>query len=88
MKIKPQCSYTLIEILPREAETSKGGITIPEQAIRFQQPIGIVRAVGEHVTNVVAGMKVIITSGGFKHSHEGKDYVLLQSSEILASVDE
>jgi co-chaperonin GroES (HSP10) len=88
MNLKPRNSYVLIELLPKETETTKTGIVIPEQAMRYQQPIGIVHEVGSEVESGLVGKKVIITNGGFKHSYLGKEYVLLHQSEALAIIDE
>jgi len=89
MNLKPRNHYILVELLPREEETTKSGITIPEQAMRYQQPLGLVHEVGPAIAsqNLKVGMKVILSNGGFKHSYLGKDFVLIAESEVLAVLE-
>ena len=93
MKIKPLADKVLVE--PSEVNESKstGGIIIPDTAKEKPQE-GVVVAVGPGKTdekgtrikmNVKVGDKVLYSKyGGTELKHEGKKYLIMSESEILA----
>ena len=85
--MKPRHSYVLIEILPKDDEVTKAGIHLPEQAARYQQPTGIVLAVGSDVELTLVNQKVVLTNNGYRHSLLGKEMVLIHQNEVLAIID-
>jgi chaperonin GroES len=89
MNIKPLADRVLIE--PVEAETkTASGIIIPDNAKEKPQK-GIVKAVGkgtkDNSMTVKVGNQVLYGKyAGTELKHEGKDYLIMSESDILAIV--
>ncbi len=90
MKVQPLDDRVLIEITEEEEKTS-GGIIIPDTA-KEKPRMGKVVAVGtdEDLKEVIKeNDKVLFAKyGGEEIKLDGKDYVILQRSDILAVVKE
>jgi chaperonin GroES len=88
MKVQPLDDRVLIEISTEEEKTS-GGIIIPDTA-KEKPRMGTVVAVGtdEDLKEVIKeNDKVLFAKyGGEEIKLDGKDYVILQRSDILAVV--
>ncbi len=88
MKVQPLDDRVLIEITAEEEKTS-GGIIIPDTA-KEKPRMGKVVAVGtdEDLKEVIKeNDKVLFAKyGGEEIKLDGKDYVILQRSDILAVV--
>jgi chaperonin GroES len=95
LKIKPLGDHVLVEPA-EEKEVKKGGIIIPDTA-KEKPTEGIVRAVGPGKKDddgkvipieVKEGDRVLITKyGGTEVKLDGKDYKILNSSDLLAIVE-
>ncbi len=95
LKIKPLGDHVLVEPA-EEKEVKKGGIIIPDTA-KEKPTEGIVRAVGPGKKDddgkvipieVKEGDRVLITKyGGTEVKLDGKDYKILDSSDLLAIVE-
>lgn len=90
MKVKPMDDRLLIRPLEPESKTPSG-IIIPDTA-KEKPVMGQVEAVGndEELQKVIkVGDKVIFAKyGGEEISIEGKDYRIIQRSDVLAIVEE
>ena len=94
LKIKPLGDHVLVEPA-EEKEVKKGGIVIPDTA-KEKPTEGIVRAVGPGKKDedgkvipieVKEGDRVLITKyGGTEVKLDGKEYKLLNNSDLLAIV--
>ena len=94
MKLKPLFDKVMLE--PVEAnEKSQGGILLPGTAQEKQQ-IGVIVAVGnggmidgkEVVMQVEVGQKVLYAKySGSDFKYEGKEYVIIRQSDILAVME-
>ncbi len=94
MKLKPLFDKVVLE--PVEAnEKSQGGILLPGTAQEKQQ-IGVIVAVGnggmidgkEVVMQVEVGQKVLYAKySGSDFKYEGKEYVIIRQSDILAVME-
>ena len=89
MNIKPLADRVLIEPAPAETKTA-GGIFIPDTAKEKPQK-GTVVAVGpgkkDEPTTVKVGDNVLYGKfSGTELSVEGKDYLMMRESDILAIV--
>ncbi len=94
MKLKPLFDKVVLE--PVEAnEKTQGGILLPGAAQEKQQ-IGVIVAVGdggvvdgkEVVMQVKVGQKVLYGKySGSEFKYEGKDYVIIRQSDILAIME-
>ncbi len=89
MKVQPLDDRVLIEINAEEEEKTSGGIIIPDTA-KEKPRMGKVVAVGtdEDLKEVIKeNDKVLFAKyGGEEIKLDGKDYVILQRSDILAVV--
>ena len=95
LKIKPLGDHVLVEPA-EEKEVKKGGIIIPDTA-KEKPTEGIVRAVGPGKKEddgkvipieVKEGDRVLITKyGGTEVKLDGKEYKLLNNSDLLAIVE-
>ncbi len=89
MKIKPLGARVLVE--PQEAETkTASGIIIPDSAKEKPQR-GTVVAVGngaeDEKMEVKVGDRILYGKyAGTEINHEGKDYLIIKQSDILAIV--
>jgi chaperonin GroES len=90
MKIKPLDDRVLLEPMPAEEKTSSG-IIIPDTA-KEKPKVGVVIAVGTDEDlneKVKTGNKVLFTKyGGDEVEMNGKEYRILQRSDILAVIEE
>ncbi len=90
MKIKPMDDRVLVEIVEEESKTASG-IIIPDSA-KEKPTTGTVVAVGtdeDLKENVKEGDKILFGKyGGEDISFDGKDYKIIQRSDILAVVEE
>lgn len=89
MNIKPLADRVLIEPAAAETKTSSG-LYIPDTAKEKPQK-GIVVAVGsgtkDNPMTVSTGDHVLYGKyGGTELSHDGKDYLIMKESDILAIV--
>jgi chaperonin GroES len=89
MTLKPLADRVLIQPAPAEEKTS-GGIIIPDTAKEKPQK-GTVVAVGpgkkDEPTTVAVGDNVLYGKySGTEISLEGKDYLIMRESDILAIV--
>ena len=94
MKLKPLFDKVVLE--PVEAnEKSQGGILLPGTAQEKQQ-IGVIVEVGyggmidgkEVVMQVEVGQKVLYAKySGSDFKYEGKEYVIIRQSDILAVME-
>ena len=89
MKVKPLADRVLIEPAAAETKTSSG-LYIPDTAKEKPQK-GIVVAVGsgtkENPMTVKAGDHVLYGKyAGTELQHEGKDFLIMKESDILAIV--
>ncbi len=92
-QIKPQGNRVLVE--PIQAETTKGGILLPESA-RDKPKEGKVLAIGpgkrhekghlEPVGVEVGDIVCYSTYSGTEFSLEGRDYLILADDEILGTL--
>ena len=93
--IKPLADRVLVEPSDAEEGVSKGGIIIPDTAKEKPQQ-GTVAALGSGRTddngkvipmNVKKGDKVLYSKyGGTEIKFEGKDYLIMSESDILAII--
>lgn len=90
MKIRPLDDRVLVEPLPSEEKTSSG-IIIPDTA-KEKPRMGVVIAVGtddDLKEKVKVGDKILFAKyGGDELEANGKEYRILQRSDILAIVEE
>ncbi|MCW9066787.1 MAG: co-chaperone GroES [Ignavibacteriaceae bacterium] len=90
MKIKPLDDRILLEPMQAEEKTSSG-IIIPDTA-KEKPKVGVVIAVGTDEDlneKVKTGNKVLFTKyGGDEVEMNGKEYRILQRSDILAVIEE
>ena len=89
MKFRPLHDRVLIEVLDSEEKTS-GGIIIPDTAKEKPQK-GVVVAVGSGTKENPITVKVDETVlygkySGTELKYEGKDYLIMRESDILAIV--
>lgn len=85
--VKPLGSRVLLEVLEEQSVTASG-LVIPDTA-RTKQQRGVVVAVGEaeDLINVTIGQKVMFPQyTGVELSFDGKDYLVIDSSELLAVI--
>ena len=94
MKLKPLFDKVVLEPIEAEEKT-KSGILLPGTAQEKQQ-IGVISAVGaggvidgkEVVMQVKVGQKVLYAKySGSEFKYEGKDYVIIRQSDILAIME-
>jgi len=89
MKVKPMDDRVLVEPMEQESKTASG-IIIPDSA-KEKPIIGTVVAVGTYEDlkeKIKVGDKVLYAKyGGEEISFEGKDYKIIQRSDILAVVE-
>lgn len=90
MKIKPLDDRVLLEPLPAEEKTSSG-LIIPDSA-KEKPRVGVVIAVGTDEDlreKIKEGNKVLFAKyGGDEIELNGKEYRILQRSDILAVVED
>jgi chaperonin GroES len=90
MKIKPLDDRVLLEPLPAEEKTSSG-LIIPDSA-KEKPRVGVVIAVGtdeDLKEKIKEGNKVLFAKyGGDEVEMNGKEYRILQRSDILAVVED
>ena len=90
MKVKPMDDRVLVSLVEAETKTASG-IIIPDTA-KEKPTMGKVEAVGtdEELQKVLkVGDKVLFGKyGGEEISFDGKDYKIIQRSDILAVVEE
>jgi chaperonin GroES len=90
MKIKPLDDRVLLEAMPAEEKTSSG-LIIPDSA-KEKPRIGVVIAVGTDEDlreKIKEGNKVLFAKyGGDEIEMNGKEYRILQRSDILAVVED
>jgi len=90
MKIKPLDDRILLEPMPAEEKTSSG-LIIPDSA-KEKPRVGVVIAVGtdeDLKEKIKEGNKVLFAKyGGDEVEMNGKEYRILQRSDILAVVED
>lgn len=90
MKIKPMDDRLLVELVEEETKTSSG-IIIPDTA-KEKPRMGIVVAVGtdeDLQSKVKVGDKVLFAKyGGEEITADGKEYKIVQRSDVLAVVED
>ncbi len=90
MKIKPLDDRVLLEPMPAEEKTSSG-LIIPDSA-KEKPRVGVVIAVGtddDLKEKIKEGNKVLFAKyGGDEVEMNGKEYRILQRSDILAVVED
>ena len=90
MKIKPLDDRVLLEAMPAEEKTSSG-LIIPDSA-KEKPRVGIVIAVGTDEDlneKIKEGNKVLFAKyGGDEVEMNGKEYRVLQRSDILAIIED
>lgn len=90
MKIKPLDDRILLEPMPAEEKTSSG-LIIPDSA-KEKPRVGVVIAVGtdeDLQEKIKEGNKVLFAKyGGDEIEMNGKEYRILQRSDILAVVED
>ncbi len=90
MKIKPLDDRILLEPMPAEEKTSSG-LIIPDSA-KEKPRVGTVIAVGTDEDlreKIKEGNKVLFTKyGGDEIEMNGKEYRILQRSDVLAVVED
>jgi chaperonin GroES len=90
MKIKPLDDRILLEPMPAEEKTSSG-LIIPDSA-KEKPRVGVVIAVGtdeDLKEKIKEGNKVLFAKyGGDEIEMNGKEYRILQRSDILAVVED
>ncbi|PJA97025.1 MAG: co-chaperone GroES [Ignavibacteriales bacterium CG_4_9_14_3_um_filter_34_10] len=90
MKIKPMDDRLLIELVEEETKTSSG-IIIPDTA-KEKPRMGLVVAVGtdeDLQSKVKVGDKVLFAKyGGEEITADGKEYKIVQRSDVLAVVED
>ncbi len=90
MKIKPLDDRVLLEPMPAEEKTSSG-LIIPDSA-KEKPRVGVVIAVGtdeDLKEKIKEGNKVLFAKyGGDEIEMNGKEYRILQRSDILAVVED
>ena len=90
MKIKPLDDRVLLEAMPAEEKTSSG-LIIPDSA-KEKPRVGIVIAVGtdeDLKEKIKEGNKVFFAKyGGDEVEMNGKEYRILQRSDILAIIED
>jgi chaperonin GroES len=90
MKIKPLDDRVLLEAMPAEEKTSSG-LIIPDSA-KEKPRVGTVIAVGtdeDLKEKIKEGNKVLFAKyGGDEVEMNGKEYRILQRSDILAVVED
>jgi chaperonin GroES len=90
MKIKPLDDRVLLEAMPAEEKTSSG-LIIPDSA-KEKPRVGIVIAVGTDEDlneKIKEGNKVLFAKyGGDEVEMNGKEYRILQRSDILAIIED
>ena len=89
IKIKPLADRVLVEAAPAEEKTA-GGIIIPDTAKEKPQR-GTIVAVGagkkDEPMTVKAGDNVLYGKyAGTEINYEGKDYLIMKESDILAII--
>lgn len=78
----------ILAVRDKTEEVSKGGILLPDQAKR-QACMAVVHAVGNDVTEVAVGEKVLFGKyNGEDIIDLGYEYILLKEDEILAIIGE
>ena len=94
MKLKPLFDKVVLEPIEAEEKT-KSGILLPGTAQEKQQ-IGVIASVGnggtvdgkEIVMQVKVGQKVLYAKySGSEFKYDGKDYVIIRQSDILAIME-
>lgn len=90
MKIKPLDDRVLLEPMPAEEKTSSG-LIIPDTA-KEKPRVGLIVAVGtddDLNEKIKAGYKVLFAKyGGDEIEIDGKEFRILQRSDILAVVED
>ena len=90
MKIKPMDDRVLIEVMEAEEKTASG-LIIPDSA-KEKPRMGVVVAVGtdeDLQEKVKEGNKILFTKyGGDEVEMDGKEYKIIQRSDILAVVED
>ncbi len=90
MKIKPLDDRVLLEPMPAEEKTSSG-LIIPDSA-KEKPRVGVIIAVGtddDLKEKIKEGNKVLFAKyGGDEIEMNGKEYRILQRSDILAVVED
>ena len=89
MKVKPMDDRVLVSLVEAETKT-KSGLIIPDSA-KEKPTMGKVEAVGtdEELQKVLkVGDKILFGKyGGEELSFDGKDYKIIQRSDILAVIE-
>ncbi len=89
MKIQPLDDRVLVEIYEEEIEKTKGGIIIPDTA-KEKPRMGKVVEVGtdEDLKELIkVGDKILFAKyGGEEVEMDGKNYIILSRSDVLAVV--
>lgn len=90
MKIKPMDDRVLVELVEEEAKTASG-LIIPDTA-KEKPRVGKVVAVGtdeDLQEKIKAGNKILFAKyGGEEIELEGKEYKIVQRSDILAVLED
>ena len=90
MKIKPLDDRVLLEAMPAEEKTSSG-LIIPDTA-KEKPRVGVIIAVGTDEDlneKIKEGNKVLFAKyGGDEVEMNGKEYRVLQRSDILAIIED
>lgn len=90
MNIKPMDDRVLIEVMEAEEKTASG-LIIPDSA-KEKPRMGVVVAVGtdeDLQEKVKEGNKILFTKyGGDEVEMDGKEYKIIQRSDILAVVED
>jgi len=89
VSIQPLGDRVLVEVIKEDTKTASG-IILPESKSSDRAQRGVVVAVGDlkEVTNIQEGD--IVLYGGFSHesvTHDKKEYVILESKNVLAVVN-
>lgn len=94
MKIKPLADRVIVEPIDKSEGKSAGGIIIPDTATKEKPQEGKIAAVGKGrldengkviKMSVKVGDKVLYSKyGGQEIKYDGKDYIIMSESDILA----
>ena len=84
MKIKPLHDRVLVSVVKQEADTTKGGLYIPETVNQSKHLEGVVMAAGDKCLEVKQSDKILFANfTGVQLSVDGEEYIMLKESDIL-----
>lgn len=87
MKLRPIGDKLIVKRLD-ESKTTEGGIIIPD-TVAEKPSQGIVVAVGNAITEIKAGDKILFTkAAGEETKMEGKEFLIMEEEKVIAIIED